>query len=59
MKLKICKELPQWILSSDKAAYHPYSATIYLRRDCLWAIFHELGHHFREVLNIKQPHRAI
>ena len=58
-RIKICRELPQWIIPSDKAAYHPATATIYIRRDCLRYIFHELAHHFREILKIKQPHESM
>jgi hypothetical protein len=43
MKVKICNELPQWIISSDKAAYHPYTKTIYIKDGCMRYIFHELG----------------
>ena len=55
MKIAFCGELPQWIISSDVAAYHPHSRTIYVRRGlgsslpgvlahelCHWAI-HALG----------------
>jgi len=44
LSIKFVKELPQWIISSDKAAYHPASNTIYIRQDMWWLIFHELGH---------------
>ena len=44
MKIKVVDELPQWIISSDKAAYTPHNKTIWLRRDCKRYIFHELGH---------------
>ena len=46
----ICDELPQWIISSDRACYHPFSNTIYLRKDCKYLLFHELGHYIIEVL---------
>lgn len=45
LKIKIVNEIPQWIISTDKAAYHPYSNTIYLRKDRWWKdILHELAH---------------
>ena len=44
MKIKFVKETPQWIISSDIGAYHPFSNTIYVRRDKWWKVFHELGH---------------
>jgi len=50
-----CDELPQWIISSDRAAYHPFANTIYIRNDlgmttlvheyCHW-LFHKLGFPF-------------
>lgn len=54
-KITQCKELPQWIIESDKAAYHPASNTIYIREDqklrtliheYLHFIFHKLGFRF-------------
>ena len=42
MKVVFCKELPQWILSSDKAAYHPWSKTIYTTK--VRYLPHELMH---------------
>jgi hypothetical protein len=44
MRIAICRSLPQWIISSSRAAYHPHTETIYLRWDCLWALPHELCH---------------
>ena len=44
MKIVIVQELPQWIISSDVAAYHPATRTIYCRKDKWWYIAHELGH---------------
>ena len=42
MKIRFVKEIPQWIIESDKAAYHPSSNTIYLTK---WRhLFHELLH---------------
>lgn len=50
MKIKFVKELPQWIISSDVAAYHPHSKTIWIRNNLGWAtigvLFHELQHWF-------------
>ena len=50
LQIKIVKELPQWIISSDLAAYHPYSDTIYLRKDKKYLLLHELGHYIIEKL---------
>jgi hypothetical protein len=41
-KIKKCDDLPQWIISSDRAAYHPHSRTIYLTS--YRYLMHELGH---------------
>lgn len=42
MKVKFVKEIPQWVIESDKAAYHPASNTIYLTK---WQyLIHELLH---------------
>lgn len=32
MKIIFIDELPQWITSSDTAAYHPFSKTIWIKR---------------------------
>jgi hypothetical protein len=46
-KIVTCKELPQWIVESDRAAYHPASNTIYIRNDQnLFILFHEFLHFF-------------
>jgi len=45
-KVIVVDELPQWIISSDIAAYHPATQTIWLRSDRgLMPILHEFGHH--------------
>lgn len=53
-------ELPQWILSSDIAAYHPFTSTIHLRRNrgikIIADFFHELCHHIFELFNLKKYH---
>ena len=43
--------LPQWIVSSAKAAYHPVTKTIYIRADRIFTfdLLHELGHHVIEL----------
>ncbi len=44
LKIVKCREIPQWIVASDKAAYHPHSNTIYLTK---WRYLpHELVHWF-------------
>ena len=40
-------ELPQWIISSELAAYHPYLNIIHIRRDQnKWVLMHEYCHWF-------------
>ena len=52
--IQIVDELPQWIISSDIAAYHPWSRTIWLKRRSFCrmtiSLIHELVHHLIEVL---------
>ncbi len=50
-RIIICSELPQWIISSDIAAYHPASNVIYLRRGrrMIVNLVHEILHHLIEV----------
>jgi hypothetical protein len=57
-KVVVCREIPQWIISSDKAAYHPFSNTIYIRDDMplrTWA--HEYGHWIACCLHSRWLHR--
>jgi len=59
MKLRIvkCRQLPQWIIESDKAAYHPYSNTIYLT---MWKYLpHEMLHYFACMLKLTWMHKLI
>jgi hypothetical protein len=37
-------EIPDWILSSNTAAYHPRTNKIWIRKDRPWLIMHELTH---------------
>ena len=50
MKINFVNEIPQWIISSNVAAYHPESKTIWIRNDLGWKTFpiliHELTHWF-------------
>jgi len=50
MKIKFVSEIPQWIISSDVAAYHPASKTIWIRNNLGWktipTLLHELTHWF-------------
>jgi hypothetical protein len=50
MKIKFVNELPQWIISSDIAAYHPKSETIWIRNNLglgtIPILIHELIHLF-------------
>lgn len=47
-------ELPQWIISSDRAAYSPFHRTVHLCKDwTLRELLHELGHHLICILGGK------
>jgi hypothetical protein len=50
LKINFVDEIPQWIISSDIAAYHPYTKTIWIRNDLkmktISVLFHELTHWF-------------
>lgn len=53
-KVKFVDEIPQWIISSDIAAYHPYTKTIWIRNNLGWKktiliLLHELTHWFIHV----------
>ena len=51
-RVRFVGELPQWIIESDKAAYHPYSNTIWLQTGrgrwlvlcSLFKLGHWIGH---------------
>jgi len=57
-RIKVSEELPQWITSTDKAAYIPrfnreFPMTIWFsrsvmggKRDWFWTVIHEFGHFF-------------
>jgi hypothetical protein len=55
----LCDSLPQDILSSDKAAYHPATNTIYLRVDQWFRLPHELLHWLACVLKWRAVHHWI
>lgn len=44
MKIKFHDSLPQWIISSDIAAYHPHSKTIHMVRGLGWGLIPTLAH---------------
>ena len=48
LRIRVHNELPQWITSSDRAAYHPASRTIHFKRSCInvRVVLHELCHWF-------------
>jgi len=55
-----CKELPQWIVSGDRAAYHPVSNTIYIRDDLGAAtLFHEYCHWLFHKVGLRLGHRLL
>lgn len=50
-KIEKHKELPQWILSSEKACYHPSSNTIHIKNDQgIASLLHEYSHWFAHVV---------
>ena len=63
--IKFVREIPQWIISSDTAAYHPFSKTLCIRNNLGWRtipiLFHELQHWFIYVFlkNNKNFHNKI
>ena len=65
-KVKFVDEIPQWIISSDIAAYHPYTKTIWIRNKLGWGktiliLLHELTHWFIDVFlnNSEKYHNKI
>jgi hypothetical protein len=44
MRVRFHRTLPQWITSSDIAAYHPASRTIHIRRGLGWRLVPVLAH---------------
>ena len=59
MRIIFCKELPQWIISSDIGAYHPASRTIYCRQRLgVWrtsqVLLHEFRHYAIHVLRLPE-----
>lgn len=64
--IKFVDEIPQWIISSDIAAYHPYTKTIWIRNKLGWGktiliLLHELTHWFIDVFlnNSEKYHNKI
>ena len=51
--IKFVDEIPQWIISSDIAAYHPHTKTIWIRNNLglktIPILLHELTHWFIHV----------
>jgi len=54
LKIKLVDDLPQWVISSNTACYHPFSNTIWCRRDKWWLIGHELVHWISHKLGGKE-----
>ena len=46
MRIRFHPELPQWITSSDVAAYHPASGTIHVKKGLGWRLVPVLAHEF-------------
>ena len=62
LRIRIHAELPQWITSSDRAAYHPATRTIHIKRSCLSVrvVLHELCHWFIHCAGLPERfHRAL
>ena len=64
LHIRTHSSLPQWITSSDIAAYHPESRTIHLRRGLGWKLIpvlgHELTHYAIDILGLpKTLHQRI
>lgn len=64
LHIQFHSELPQWIISSDIAAYHPFSRTIHIRRGLGWKIIpvmaHELTHWAIHLLHLPETlHRKL
>lgn len=63
--IKFVNEIPQWIISSNIAAYHPYSKTIYIRNNLgfktIPILLHELSHWFIHIFlnNNQKLHNKI
>ena len=59
-KIIKCKSLPQWIISSDIAAYHKFSNTIYIRNDQNILVYlHEYLHWFFCLIKFDYGHKII
>lgn len=64
-RIEFHDSLPQWITSSDRAAYHAWSRTIFVRRGLgFWptarAIAHELTHYAIHALHLPEAwHRRL
>jgi len=58
LKIKFYNELPQWITSSDIAAYHPSSRTIYIKKrlgsKLPKILIHELTHWLIDILRLPE-----
>lgn len=52
-KIKFVNEIPQWIINSNIAAYHPFSKTIWIRNNLglrtIPVLIHEITHWFIHV----------
>ncbi|MGE5631408.1 MAG: hypothetical protein ACM3TR_09965 [Caulobacteraceae bacterium] len=64
MRIKFCKELPQWIISSDIGAYHPYARTIYVRKNLgllktIFVLCHELLHYLIHIAKLPEELHSI
>jgi len=46
IRIKFVDELPQWITSSDVAAYHPHKETIWIKKGLGFRVIHVFTHEF-------------
>lgn len=59
-KIQYYDELPQWIISSDRGAYHAASSTVHIRKgEPIIILIHELLHWFAHQFKLPFIHSLI
>ena len=59
-KVVRCNELPQWVIESDTACYHPFSNTIYIKNNKgIATLFHEYAHWFFHLIHFNVGHKIL